>query len=187
MDRLRQDLTVAFRRLKSTPGFTAAAIVTLALGIGANTAVFSVVNAVVFRPFGVLNQSELVSFNLHTAKAEFPVLSYPDFTDYNERNTVLTGMSMYRMAPMSLSLSGGNNSRVWGYLVSGNYFDLLGVQPARGRVLHPDDDVRRDGHPVAVLSYACWQRRFASDPDISGKKAKINGLDYTVVGVTPPS
>src|SRR5580658_7937968 len=106
---LRHNLIFAFRRLRSSPGFTAAAIVTLALGIGANTTIFSLVNAVVFRPFGVERQSELVSFNLRTSKAQFPTLSYPDYKDYRDRNTVLSGLAMYRTIPMSMSRSGANN------------------------------------------------------------------------------
>ncbi len=182
---LRHDLTFAFRRLRSSPGFTAAAIVTLALGIGANTTIFSLVNAVVFRPFGVERQNELVFFNMKTAKAEFPAVSYPDFKDYRDRNNVLTGMAMYRIAPMNLSRGAGENSRIWGYLVSGNYFQLLGVNALRGRVLGPEDDVNRGGHPVAVISYPCWQKRFGGDPGIAGKKVKLNGLEFTVLGVTP--
>ncbi len=185
MDRLLQDLIVSFRRLRSSPGFTVAAILTLALGIGANTTIFSLVNAVVFRPFGVEHQNELVFFNMHLAKAEFPSTSYPDYKDYRDRNTVLSSLALYRIVPMNLSRGSGENSRLWGYEVSGNYFDTLGVKPARGRVLHPEDDVKRGGHPVAVITYNCWQRRFAGDPDIAGKKIKVNGLDFTILGVTP--
>src|SRR5271169_6211220 len=154
---LRHNLTFAFRRLRSSPGFTGAAILTLALGIGANTTIFSLVNAVVFRPFGVERQSELVSFNMRTSKAQFPTLSYPDYKDYRDRNTVLSGLATYRFVAMNLSRSGAGNLRLWGYEVSGNYFDMLGVAPIRGRVLHPDDDVKRGGHPLAVLSFNCWQ------------------------------
>jgi predicted permease len=182
---LRHDLTFAFRRLRSSPGFTAAAIVTLALGIGANTTIFSLVNAAVFRAFGVDRQSELVSLNIHTSKAEFPTLSYPDYKDYRDRNTVLSGLAMYRFIAVSLSRGTGENVRLWGYEVSGNYFDMLGVRAIRGRVLHPEDDVKRGGHPLAVISYSCWQSRFGGDPDIAGKKVKIGGLEYTIVGVTP--
>jgi predicted permease len=184
---LRHNLTFAFRRLCSSPGFTAAAIVTLALGIGANATVFSLVNAVVFRPFGVERQNELVSLNLRTSKAQFPTLSYLDYKDYRDRNTVLSGLAMYRFIAVNLSRVGAGNLRLWGYEVSGNYFDLLGVQAIRGRVLHPDDDVKRGGHPVAVISYSCWRSRFGGDPDIAGKKVKIAGMDYTIVGVTPPA
>jgi len=185
MDRLIQDLIVSFRRLRSSPGFTVAAILTLALGIGANTTIFSLVNAVVFRPFGVEHQNELAFFNMHLAKAEFPSTSYPDYKDYRDRNTVLSALALYRIIPLNMSRGGGENSRLWGYEVSGNYFDMLGVKPIRGRVLHPDDDVKRGGHPLAVITYNCWQRRFAGDPDIAGRKVKVNGLDYTILGVTP--
>jgi predicted permease len=184
---LRHNLVFAFRRLRASPGFTAAAIVTLALGIGANTTIFSLVNAVVFRPFGVQRQSELVSFNMRTSKAQIPTISYPDYKDYRDRNTVLSGLAMYRFIAMNLSSSGTKNARLWGYEVSGNYFDMLGVQAIRGRVLHPEDDVKRGGHPLAVISYSCWLARFGGAADIAGKKVKIGGLDYTIVGVTPPA
>jgi predicted permease len=185
VDMLRHNLTFALRRLRLSPGFTAAAILTLALGIGANTTVFSLVNAVVFRPFGVERQNELVSFNLHTSKAEFPMVSYPDYKDYRDRNSVLSGLAMYRPTAMNMSRTGDGNVRLWGYEVSGNYFDLLGVSSILGRVLHPDDDVKRGGHPVAVITYNCWRTRFNSATDIAGKSVKIGGLDYTIVGVTP--
>ena len=186
MDRLFQDLIVTFRRLRSSPGFTVAAILTLALGIGANTTIFSLVNAIVFRPFGVERQNELVFFNTHTNKAEFPAVSYPDYKDYRDRNTVLSGLAMYRITPVNMSRGGGENSRLWGYEVSGNYFGLLGVHAVRGRLLGLEDDIKRGGHPVADITYNCWQRRFAGDPDIAGKKIKVNGLDFTILGVTPP-
>ena len=182
---LRHNVICSLRRLRSSPGFTAAAIVTLALGIGANTTIFSLVNAVVFRPFGVERQNELVSFNQRTSKAQFPTISYPNYQDYRDRNTVLSGLAMYRFIAVSLSRGGAGNVRLWGYEVSGNYFDMLGVQPIRGRVLHPEDDVKRGGHPLAVITYSCWQSRFGGDPDIAGKKVKIGGLEYTIVGVTP--
>jgi predicted permease len=185
MDPLRRDLILCFRQLGKSPGFTAAAIVTLALGIGANATIFSLVNAVVFRPFGVERQNELIFFNTHTAKNEFPAVSYPDYKDYRDRNTVLSGLALYRIAPVSMSRGNSKNSRVWGYLASGNYFDMLGVNPLFGRILHPSDDATRNGNPVAVISYNCWRGRFAADPEIAGKKVKLNGLDYTVVGVTP--
>ncbi|HVO97626.1 MAG TPA: ABC transporter permease [Bryobacteraceae bacterium] len=181
---LRHDLTFAIRRLRSSPGFTAAAVVTLALGIGANTTIFSLVNAIAFRPFGVQRQDELVALNMKTSKAQYPVIGYLEYKDYAERNSVMTGLAMYRIIPLNMS-RGAQNSRLWGYEISGNYFDLLGVQAIRGRMLHADDDVKRGGHPLAVISYGCWQRRFAGDPDIAGKKVKINGLDYTIAGVAP--
>jgi predicted permease len=184
---LRHNLTLAFRRLRSSPGFTAAAIVTLALGIGANATMFSIVNSVVFRPFGVQNQNSLVSFNYHSSKSGGPMISYPDYEDYRDRNTVFSGLAMYFFDAMNVSRRGVQNSRLWGYAVSGNYFDMLGVQPLRGRLLHPADDVKGGGHPVAVLAYSYWQAQFAGDSNVVGKQFKINGLDYTIVGVTPQS
>jgi predicted permease len=183
---LRQNLTLAFRRLRSSPGFTTAAIVTLALGIGANTTIFSLVNAVVLRPLGVQHQNELAFFNSHTSKVELPGISYPNYKDYRDRNNVLTGLAAYGFDPMNISSKGAQNIRLWGYSVTGNYFDLLGIQPIRGRLLHPSDDVNRGGHPLAVVTYGCWQGYFGGDPNIVGRKLKINGLDYTVAGVTPP-
>jgi predicted permease len=180
-----RDLRYAFRRLRSSRGFTAAAILTLALGIGANVTIFSLVNTIVFRPFGVKNQDELVFLNYHTSKMELPGISYPDYKDYRDRNNVLSGLAAFTYEAMNISRSGAQNSRFWGYSVSGNYFDLLGVQPARGRLLHPTDDVKRGGHPVAVLAYGCWQGYFGGDPNVVGKRVKIDGLDYTVVGVAP--
>jgi predicted permease len=182
---LRGNLKFAFRRLRSSPGFTAAAVVTLALGIGANTTIFSLVNAVVFRPFGVERQNELVSLNLRTLKAQFPTLSYPDYKDYRDHNAVFSGLAMYRMIAVNMSQAGDKNARLWGYEVSGNYFDMLSVQAIRGRVLHPEDDVKRGGHPLAVISYGCWRGRFGGDADIAGKQVKIGGLEYTILGVTP--
>jgi predicted permease len=180
-----RDLRYAFRRLRSSPGFTLAAIVTLALGIGANTTIFSLVNAIVFRPFGVQNQNELVFFNKHNSKGNGPANSYPDYRDYRDRNAVLSGLAAYHFTPMNISRGGAQNTRLWGFNVSGNYFDMLGVQPIRGRLLDPADDVKRGGHPVAVISYGCWQGQFGGDPNVVGKHVKIDGLDYSIVGVTP--
>ncbi len=180
-----RDLRYAFRRLRSSPGFSAAVILTLALGIGANTTIFSMVNAIVFRAFGVQNQNELVLFNRHTPQREDPMFSYPDYQDYRDRNTVFSGLAVDHVAPFNISRGSGRNIRLWGYAVSGNYFDMLGVQPILGRLLHPADDVHRGGHPLAVLTYGCWQGQFGADPNIAGKQVKIDGLDYTIAGVTP--
>ncbi len=185
MDRLRQDLILAFRRLAKTPGFTAAAILTLALGIGANTAIFSAVNSLLLRPLAVSHPEQLAFLNTRAYKQEFPVTSYPNYIDYRDRNTVFTGLAAYRFSPLSLSKGDSNNARLWGYQVTGNYFDVLGIGAVRGRVLHREDDITRGGHPIAVITYTCWQKRFGGADDIIGRRIKINGMDYTVVGVTP--
>ena len=127
---------------------------------------------------------ELVSLSLRIFKTEIPVLSYPNYKDVRDRNDVLSGLASFRLAPVSLS-AGGENARLWVYLVTGNYFQVLGVGPLRGRVLGPDDDKIRGGHPVIVVSYSCWQGRFGGDPNIVGRRIKLNGLDFTIVGVAP--
>jgi len=185
MDRLRKDLVVAVRRLRSSPGFTIAAIVTLALGIGANATVFTAVNAIVFRSLAVDRPDELVSLNTRMGKQEYPVQSYPNYFDLRDRNNVLSGLAGYRPVPANFSRGDGNNARMWGYEVTGNYFDVLGVRAMIGRVLHAEDDRARGGDPFVVITYVCWQRRFAGDPGIAGKIVKLNGMDYTVLGVTP--
>jgi predicted permease len=185
MDRLRQDFLVAIRRLRSSPGFTIAAIVTLALGIGANTTVFSAVNALVFRSLAVDHPNDLVAINTRMGKHQFPAQSYLNYVDFRDRNSVLAGLVAYRPQPVNFSLGGGNNVMMWGYEVSGNYFDVLGVRAARGRMLTADDDRIRGGHPVAVISWACWQSRFSGDPNIVARTIKLNGMDYQVLGVAP--
>ncbi len=179
-----QDLRLAIRLLRKNPAFTLAAAITLALGIGANTAVFTAVNSVVFRSMGVERPQELVSLNLR-GQRETPTLSYPDYRDIRDRNQVLTGLAAYGFNGISLSQGPGNNKILWSYIVSGNYFDVLGVKPFLGRFLHQEDDVKKGAHPVAVMSYACWQNRFGSDPGVAGKHIKLNGFDYTVLGVAP--
>jgi predicted permease len=185
MDRLLLDLRLAFRRLRQNPGFTAVAVLTLALGVGANTAVFSVINAVLLRPLPVTRSSELVAVNEVLSGNAYPTFSYPNYRDVRDRNKVLSGLALYRFVSASFGVP-GNSQRLWGYLITGNYFDTLGVRPALGRLFTPGDDLHLGGHPVAVVTYACWQQRFGADPAIVGRTVKFNGLDFTVLGVTPP-
>src|SRR4051794_7753542 len=132
MGNLWQDLRYGFRRLIKSPGFTLVAVVSLALGIGANTAIFSLVDTVLLRPLPVSEPRQLQELygTLHKG-ADYTIQSYPNYKDYRDRNEVFTGLLAYRFAPMSLSTSGANE-RVWGYIVSGNYFDVLGVKPVMG-------------------------------------------------------
>src|SRR5450432_2649158 len=121
MDRLLLDLRLAIRRLRQNLGFTAVAILTLALGIGANTATFSAINAILLRPLPVASPSEIVTINQTLGGNTFPSLSYPNYRDVRDRNSVLSGLMGYRILPLSLGLPGASQ-RVWGYLVTGNYF-----------------------------------------------------------------
>jgi predicted permease len=181
MANVRQDLRYAVRVLLKAPGFTMVAVLTLALGIGANTAVFSLVNALVLRPLPVEHSDDLAFLeNAHYG----PSQSFPNYRDLRDRNHTFAGLLGYRMAPMELETNGGAE-RIWGYLVTGNYFDVLGVRPALGRFFAQSDDVHPGASPYAVLSYNAWQSRFGGDPAIVGKTIRINRLPYTVFGVTP--
>ncbi|MFN7943991.1 MAG: ABC transporter permease [Blastocatellia bacterium] len=184
MDTLIQDVRFGFRQLLKAPGFTAIAILSLTLGIGANTAIFSLVNTVLFRPFPVRNSHELVSIAVKGKNDSVQAFSYPTYRDFRDRSEVFTGIYLTRMAPMSLSL-GGSNVRVWGNLASGNYFDVLGVSAIAGRTFTPEEDKNKLGHPVAVISYGCWQRRFGGDPAAIGRDILINNHSFKIIGVTP--
>ena len=182
MRTLLQDCRYAIRLLLKSPGFTFVAVLTLALGIGANTAVFSVVNALILRPLPVERPGELAFLqNVRYG----PSQSFPNYKDLRDRNQSFAGLVGYRMAPMELETDHGAE-RIWGYLATGNYFEVLGVKPALGRFFNQKDDVNPGASPFAVLSYGAWQARFGGDPGIVGKTIRINRLPYTVFGVAPP-
>jgi len=178
-----QDLRYGSRMLLKRPGLSSIAIVTLALGIGANTAIFSLVNTVLLRPLPIERPEQLVSLNSDSpGGSNVPTLSYPNYRDFRDRNDVLAGLLCYRFSPISLS-NNGTNERMWAYLVSGNYFDLLGVKPALGRFFTQQDDKAPGAHPVAVITYNCWQKRFAGSTDVVGKNVIVNGRSFTIIGV----
>jgi predicted permease len=182
---LSHDLRAGVRRIRRNPGFSFVAILTLALGIGANASIFSVINAILFRPLPAVERgSELVSLNEKLGGAALPLVSYPNYRDFRDRNSVLTGLAAIGFVPASVGQK-GNCERMWGLAVTGNYFQLLGVKPLAGRLLQPEDDKVRGGHAVMVLTYTVWQKRFGGDPDIIGAKVQVNGREFTVLGVTP--
>ncbi len=153
MGNLLQDLRYGARMLRKRPGLSFIAVVTLALGIGANTAIFSLVNTVLLRPLPVDRPDQLVALNSTALSGEnnIPTLSYPNYRDYRDRNEVLTGVLCYRFSPISLS-NNGVNERLWAYLVSGNYFDVLGVKPALGRFFTQEDEKAPGAPPVTVIT-----------------------------------
>jgi predicted permease len=181
LDSLARDLRFALRMLRNSPTFTAIAILILALGIGANTITFSAINTLFLRPLPVERPGELVFFNSQDGGV---TQSYPNYRDFRDRTRTLGGLFGYRVVQVALNANGANG-HAWGYEVTGNYFDVLGVKAIAGRALAPSDDDKPGAHPVIVLSYGCWKRRFGGDPDIAGKTAKVNGLDYTILGVMP--
>src|SRR3954466_8112223 len=185
---MSQDVRYAIRTLLKTPAFTVVVILTLALGIGANTAIFSLTDQVLLRMLPVKSPERLVlldgpgafrgrTFNNST-------FSYPMYRDFRDQNTVFDGVLARFPTAMTL-LTNGQAERVSGELVSGNYFDVLGVKAHIGRTFTPDDDRTPGGHPVAVLSHNFWMRRFASDPSVLNRTVTLNGLPMTIVGVTP--
>lgn len=174
-----QDIRYGVRVLKKSPAFTLVAIISLALGIGANTVAFSVVNALILSPLPLPRAEQLVSVQPRSGTTH----SFPNYRDLRDRNDVFSGLASYRITVIGLD-TGGSSQRVWGYLVTGNYFDVLGAKPLLGRFFGPSEDRERGGSPYAVLSYACWQTRFGGDPDIVGRAIRLNRLAYTVVGVS---
>ena len=182
MPTLLQDLRYAVRQLRKSPGFAITAILTLALGVGANVVVFSVLNALILRPLNV-PQSQSLYIVEHKAHDYF-MQSYPDYVDYRDRNSTFSAMASYY--PTSAALSTGKSAtRNFGYLASGNYFDMLGVQPALGRFFHSSDEHGPDSAPYIVLSYDFWHSRFNGNPHILGTTVDVNKHPFTVIGVAP--
>lgn len=179
-----QDVRFGVRMLLKTPGFTLIAVLTLALGIGANTAIFGLVNALLLRPLGgVAEPDRLVQLGRqYVDKSYLSDSSYPDYLDYRQANTVMSGLAVISPAAFHLSAR-GETERVEGELVSGNYFEVLGVTAARGRLIASADDEGNGGDPVAVLSFRLWQRRFGGEAGAIGSRIKLDGHDFIVVGV----
>ena len=177
---MRQDIRLAFRRLGKTPGFTALTVTTLALAIGANTTTFSALNQFLLRPLPIKQPKELVFMNTGRGISQ----SYPNYVAFRDTNRTLSGLVAYRIQPVGISHA-GKNSHIWGYEASGNYFDVLGVHAILGRTFTPEEDRIASPRPVIVISYNAWQNRFAGDPSIVRQAVKLNGLDYTILGVMP--
>jgi predicted permease len=182
MNTLLQDLKYGLRMLMRSPGFAAVAVLTLALGIGPTTAIFSLVSAVLLRPLpAVRNPGQLVMLERIQKGFTGDDFGYPDYLDYRDRNRTFAGLLADSSA--ALSFSNGTTERILGSLVSGNYFSTLGVQPAIGRLIEPGDAQVAGEAPVAVLSYGFWQRAFGRDPAVVGRVIHLNGHTFTVVGV----
>ena len=193
MSGLLGDVRLAVRRVLASPGLTLLIVATFALGIGANTAVFSLFDQVLLRTMPVKDPGSLVIIHtpgpnsgLFESNKEFPnPISYPMFKDFRDKTDVFDGVLAY--LPTSVFFGIDNNTeRLRADLVSGTYFDVLGLRPAAGRLFSASDDITPGAHPVVVLSHSFWQRRFASDPSVVGKTVRINASSMQVVGVAPP-
>src|SRR5574340_1173901 len=173
-----RDLRYALRTLRRRPGFTATAVLSLALGIGANTAIFSLIRATLLRPLPVPEPERIVSIYHRSSEGWLSSSSYPDYTFYRDHNDVFSGMLAYLRVPL-LVRSGETDDKVSGELVSGDYFSVLGLKPAAGRWFSLAEE------PLVVLGYEFWQRRFAGDPAVLGRSLKIGSGAFTVAGIAP--
>jgi predicted permease len=183
VETLAQDLRFGLRMLRKAPGFSAVAVVTLALAIGANAVVFSILNALVLRPVNVPQGQNL--YMIERGKDRAPSNSYLDYLDLRDRNRSFNGLIAYEMAPAGLDIH-GNPSPVWLYEASGNYFDELGIKPYLGRFFHTADEHGPNSAPYIVLSYAYWKSHFEGDPSVAGRVVRLNKYSYTILGVAPP-
>jgi putative ABC transport system permease protein len=188
LEALAQDARYAIRILRQNPGFACVAILSLALGIGANTAIFTLIDTVLLRSLPVRDPQELVAFALNPDKPSVG-FSNPDFEYIRDHNKSFAGVMAYGGVGSGTAFEVPDEGAhataqlVSNLMVSGNYFDVLGVTPAVGRLFTPDDNRKEDAHPWVVLDYSFWQRRFGGDPTVVGRRITLNGSPFTVVGV----
>jgi macrolide transport system ATP-binding/permease protein len=187
MDHFLQDLKYAFRMLGKSPTFTVLAVLALGLGIGANTTIFSLANALLFQSLPVKEPNRLVAIYTTDKKVQgFNGLSHLNWKDYRQELTAFEGILGYDWTPMSVS-TGAEPRFTFGQLVSGNYFDVLGIRAAYGRTLRPEDDEVPGRDAVTVLSWSYWQKHMGGDPSAVGRSITVNAVPFTVVGIAPES
>ena len=187
-DAMIQDLRYGARMLLRNPGFTLVAVITLALGIGANTAIFSLGNSLLLRPLpGIEQPDQLVGvYTSDFSGGRYFGSSYPDFVDFRAQCPAFHGLAAYTDSlPINLNVD-GKAERIQGALVTGDYFQVLGAKMIQGRTLLPEDDQNIGDHPVVVISYELWRRRFGADQKLIGQSINLSGRGFTVVGVTEP-
>ena len=186
MGALVRDVRFAARLLVKQPGFTAAAVVSLALGLGANSALFNMFNSLLWRPLPVAAPGEITSlYTTREGQAVYTGFSYPDYRDLRDQDDVFAGVAGHTPTLFALRSEGRDDPRVYGELVTGNYFDVLGVGMQLGRSFRPEEDLTPGTHPVVVLGDRFWTRRFGADRTIIGKTITLNRQAFTVIGVAP--
>ena len=183
IENLMRDVRFALRLLRKSPGFTAVAVVTLAMASGANAVVFGVLDALILRPLNVPQPESL--YQLERASDKVGTESYPNYLDLRDRNRTFNALAAFAIAPAALD-TGGNPSHVWVYQVSGNYFDVLDIQPYVGRFIHSSDEHGPNSAPYIVLTYTYWRSHFEGDRSVVGRTVQLNKSPFTIVGVAPP-
>jgi putative ABC transport system permease protein len=185
VDALWKDLRYAFRMLVNSPGFTIVAVLALGLGIGANTAIYSVFNGMLWRPLPVRDPQQIVVMATKSASSQFPnQVSYPDFQDYRQLKSVFADVAAYAPNPVNFGAQ-GRPERAWAEMVSGNYFSMLGLETVCGRTFAPDEGWIADKDPLIILSYKFWQNRFSGNPAVIGQTVQVNNHAFTIIGVAP--
>ena len=178
------DMRIGVRMLRRSPGFSLLAVLCLTLGIAATTAVFSWVEGVLLRPFPKVARQERMFAMTGTDRNGRTDTSWPDFQDLQKNCKLVEAFIAEHIGGATLSI-GNRAESATGSVVSANYFDVLGIRPILGRTFLPGEDAGRNAHPVVVISYEAWQNRYHGDPNIIGRRQRINGLLYTIIGVTP--
>ncbi len=184
IETLVQDVRYSLRLLRKSPGFTIAAVLTLALAIAANAVVFSMLNGLLLRPLSVPHAQSL--YAIQRGKDTYIVQSYPDYLDLRDRNRSFDGLAAYNISQVALD-TGNNPASVWGYEVSGNYFDALGIHPYLGRFFHGSDEHGPNSAPYIVISWAYWHSHFQDDRGVLGRVVQLNKHPFTILGVAPPA
>jgi hypothetical protein len=187
-ERLAQDLRHGYRMLAKNPGFTAVAVISIAIGVGANCASFSFADAILLRPLTVLRPSEVVTVGAPESLAGFSSLnaSYRDYVDFRDQSRTFEGLVAYSETTFGLAVGRDALPQMkYGSMVTGNFFRLMGVEPELGRAFRSEEDQVPGRDAVVVLGHDLWERDFAGDRSVLGRKVRINGLEFTVIGVAP--
>ena len=185
MDNLLNDLRYGVKMLWKSKGVTVVAVISLAVGIGANSAIFSIVNSLLLRPRPLANPEQIVELYSGDNEQPYHTTSYPSYVDFRDRNEVFSGLAAYGIRQFKL---GGANEveQIWGEAVSANYFDVIGIQASQGRTFVAEEGEIPNRNPVVVLSHGLWKRRFNSDPSLVGQTITVNNQSLTVIGIAPP-
>jgi predicted permease len=186
MQSLLYDIRYGTRSLWKSKGLSVVAALSLAAGIGANSAIFTLVDSILLRPRAVANPEELVELHKSSRGSAYETMSYPSYLDFRERNGVFSDLAGYGLGWQFRLGIAGDIDQIWGEVVTGNMFTVLGVRPALGRTFLAEEDQVPGRNPVAVISHSLWQRRFASDSAVSGRVVALNGQPFTIIGVLSP-